>query len=498
MTESTSVHSTKGPWQRWLTPTCLTLYAACCLLLWAALDWQPEWDGSVYLLLARSMAAGDGYLYQGEAFYLRPPGLSWLLSFMVDDGAIDSHRVNQLLMFFAATSVLAIYLATRDLHGRYCALAVALLSGTSLLFSQLFNSVFAEFPFVTLALLAIAALERSVRAKDRWWAWAIVGGLALATAILMRTVGVLLLPGVVLVPLVRCRGRARWRGILPAVLICMVTLPWWQHSRAVAAKVEVPVEQDLLYNYSTALFRVDPGDPTSDRVDLDGWIERVSSNGANLMRDLTEATLHVDAGPMLQLGLILALALGVVCAVRRRGLTLLEWLGIVYVPLIATYFVYDKRLVMPLVPLSYLYLASAIGCLATGALAAERARRLGAVLVLGMLIVNVVALSRELEGRTHVGDVNEQIAQGVLDHTPPDARILCNQAPTVALMTGRRTFTYRFVRSADILAKYEIDYVLYDTPGTPPPLKRMVDERQIERWAIPFGRGRSTQLTRIR
>ncbi|MFT5049281.1 MAG: 4-amino-4-deoxy-L-arabinose transferase-like glycosyltransferase [Chlamydiales bacterium] len=498
MASSPDAASAPSAGPRWLTPTSMLLYAACAVFLWAALDWRPEWDGSVYLLLARSLAAGDGYLYQGEPFYLRPPGLSWLLSFMAQDGSFDAQRVNQLLMFFATTSVFAIYLATRDLHDRRCALVVALLSGTSLLFSQLFNSVFAEFPFVTFSLLATAALERSVRARERWWIWAALGGVALASAILMRTVGVLLLPGVLLVPLIRCRGRDRWRGVMPVLLTCALTMPWWQHSRAVSAQVEVPVEQDLLFDYATALFRVDPGDPNSARVDLDGWIERITANCGDLMRDLTESTLHISAGPVLQIGLLMLLAVGLGCALRRRGPSMLEWLGIVYVPLIATYFVYDKRLVMPLVPLVYLYLASAFRCLVTFVLPQRRARVLGFLLAIALLTVNLVALSRELEGRTHAGKVNEQIARGVLEHTPPDARILCNQAPTVALLTGRRTFTYRFLRSADILAKYEIDYVLYDTPGTPPPLKRMVDERMLERWAIPFGNGRSTQLTRIR
>ena len=480
-----------------VTALCLVGYALCCLLLWTARDWRPEWDGAVYVLVAKSLAAGEGYLYQGEPFFLRPPGLPWALSFIVGGEGFDPYPVNLLLMAFAATTVAALLFALRGLHDGAFALLVALLAGTSLIFGELFNSIFAEFPFATFTFVAIALLERSRRAGARWWIPAAVGGASLAAAILMRTVALLLLPGVFLLPLTLSRGPARWRGVLPLIVALALTFPWFQYSRAAAAAAEVPVEQDLLYDYTTALFHVDPGDPGSPRVDFDGWRTRIADNGSALLTDLAEATLHVPASLPVALLFLAALAVGVVATVRERGPTLFEWLGLVYVPLIATYFVYDVRLVMPLVPLVYLYLLAAVRRIVAVAMP-ERAQRTTAVAAGLLLVANIAFLSRALSQRSHTGGIREDMARAVRQHTPPDARIYCNQAPIVALMTDRRTFTYRFRRSPDPLAKYGIDHVLYDTFDTPQALRQVVQQRQVEAWPIPLRDGRQTRLIRIR
>ncbi len=52
-----------GRWQRLVAPLALAAYALCGLFLWVANDWRPEWDGAVYLLLAKSLAAS---LYQED------------------------------------------------------------------------------------------------------------------------------------------------------------------------------------------------------------------------------------------------------------------------------------------------------------------------------------------------------------------------------------------------------------------------------------------------
>jgi hypothetical protein len=42
---------------------------------------------------------------------------------------------------------------------------------------------------------------------------------------------------------------------------------------------------------------------------------------------------------------------------------------------------------------------------------------------------------------------------------------MCNQAPTFSLLSGRRAYTYRFPRRADLLEHYAPDYVVMDAPN---------------------------------
>ena len=90
----------------WLPWAALGLYAVCGLALWVRTDWRPEWDSAIYLLLGRSLALGEGYTYLGQPFFLRPPGLSWALSGLVQPGGYDHELLNRLL-FLAAVAVLA-------------------------------------------------------------------------------------------------------------------------------------------------------------------------------------------------------------------------------------------------------------------------------------------------------------------------------------------------------------------------------------------------------
>ena len=56
----------------------------------------------------------------------------------------------------------------------------------------------------------------------------------------------------------------------------------------------------------------------------------------------------------------------------------------------------------------------------------------------------------------------------------------------------------RLERELQWFSEHAIDYVLYDTAGTPLPLQQMVRERLVRRWPIPIGGGRRTFLHRIR
>ncbi|MEW6071237.1 MAG: hypothetical protein AB1726_01405 [Planctomycetota bacterium] len=493
-----------GALARWLPGVGLALYLLGCLALWSGKAWKPEWDGAVYLETAQSLAAGEGYAYRGEPFFLRPPGLPWLLSFVVAPAGFDPARagaVNGIVMLFAGLAAAAIFAAVRRGHGPWTSSAVAALAASSPLFLQLFGWTLAEYPFAASAFAGIALLEASFGARGRTprrvWILAAAGGACLAAAILFRTVGVLLLPGVVLVAAWRGRGWGRLAGLLPVAIAGLLVVPWFLHARAAAARAEVPVEQDLLLDYGTAMFHVDPGDPGSPRVDLAGWRGRIAANGSRLAADLTAGTVHLRAGGLAVQIAVLALVLaGLVLAVRRRGPTLLEWLALAYTALLLTYFAYDPRLAMPLAPLVYLYLVTAAGEL--GAWLARRAGRpilrpaVGAAACAGLLAASGASLAARPGEGTDLGASYRAMADWIRAETPPGARILCNQAPILALLTDRPCYTYRFVRSADILAKYDIDYVLFDA-SPPPQLEPLVRARRVRHWAIELGApGRAT------
>lgn len=476
---------------------CLSVYTACCLLWWARKSWSPEWDSAIYILAGRSLAQGGGYSYLQHPFFLRPPGFSWLLSFLVGGGETPFFLLNRLVMFFAAASVVLVYLAFRR-EGRWTALSVALLSGTCSLFARHFNLVLSDFPFMALLFASIALCERAEEERPGWWGWACGAGLCVAGAIYMRSAGLVLVPAMLLGIVFTRRDSLRWRVLLPAAIALALSVPWWLHSAAARKSAERPSEQLLLFDYATAMGHVDPGDPSSAWIGLEGWLARIQQNGVALCRDLSEAVFLPDRpwATALLLGVLLA---GAACKVKS-SFGVPERFALLYSLLVLTYFAYDTRLVLPLVPFLYRWILETIRWIGLRLLssvgrASQRVLLHGAVTG-ALLLPNVLTLpsivqheERMVETPAQGGVWNEltDVADWIRENTPRDAVLLCNQAPVLSLLTDRRAFTYRFLRAPDPLSRYGVDYVVFDA-DPPPGLESEVSTRARKCQLIPGAR----------
>jgi 4-amino-4-deoxy-L-arabinose transferase-like glycosyltransferase len=473
----------------------ILLYAVVGLLFWVDRQWHLEWDSATYLLTAKSLAAGEGYVYLGQPFFLRPPGFAWILSLLVRDGTYDFLQLNRIVMLFAAATVAAIYTVLRGPYGRWTAIVVALLSGTCPLFVADINWVMSDFPFAALLFVSVALLDRAGERGERWWAWAVGGGVALAASIYMRAAGILVLPAMLLVGFGRDRGVERWRAVAPVALVVLLILPWGLYARNAASAAPTPSEQLLNFDYTTSVFHVDPGDPDSPLVSAGGWVERVRDNGRRLARDVA-ATCLWFGGPLAKLLTAVLLLCGFVLAVRRRP-TLLDGFAVVYGLVVVTYFTYDLRLLMPLVPMIYLYVFVAVS-----AAARFLGRRLGSERPVGLacasafailLVANAARLPAFLHPERRVVDGTTQgqywdetraIAAWIAEHTPEDAVILGYEAPVLSVLSGRRTYTYRYARAPGLLDRYAPDWVvLY--PGGPRELREEVERRAAEVSRVP-------------
>jgi 4-amino-4-deoxy-L-arabinose transferase-like glycosyltransferase len=503
----------KHPFSRLHGPlACILLagYALCCLFVWVEQSWRPDWDGGIYLLTARSLALGEGYRYLGFDFSLRPPGLSWMLGPLIEADSYDFPAINRLLMGWAAGTVVAVYLMLRRAVGAWPALFVALLTGSSTLFVRNFNWVLSEFPCAALLFASIALLHEAGRRERGWWLWAVAGALCLAGAAWVRTVALLLLPGLLLLGWRKDRGWQRLRALLPVLLVCALVAPWLAWSRQTAARAVIPPDQLKLHDYSTAMWHEDPGDPDSPLVSWEGWLERISHNGSSLARKLAVTLLH---WPSAGAGLVLLLLLLLGWLVRlRRSPSLLEWFAAAYTALILTYFAYNERLLLPLVPFVYLYLVELFRFVAERL--SERASRpqrvalLPALPVAALLLLNASNLPTSLaagewqhQGVPHAqrwADL-ETVAGWLRENTPPDAKVLCVRAPSLAVLSGRRTYTMAFPRGRDLVRRYRPDYVVYEAGRGPQPQHEELEARGPWSWTlVGAGTGRDIRVYQLR
>ena len=310
---------------RWLPWVALAAFAVCTQL-WVESDWRPGWDSSLHILTAQSLRAGQGYSYLDQPFTLRPPGLSWLLSFFLSEGPLDAPLLNRVMMALAASSAAALYFALSRVAGQWPALAIALLFGTSLAEVRLFNTIASEHPFATLLFLGAGWLEVARRRSSAGLLWALAAAAALAAAVYMRSAALLAVPAVAVVAL-RGPPRARRHAWIAVFVIALLVSPWIWHTRTVGASLP-PSDQLLLSDYVTATLRVDPGDPASAWVSPAGWLQRILSNGGRMLIDLGRTVLNVGTLPVG--GILAALSLAGIALAGRRRPSVFEGFAILY------------------------------------------------------------------------------------------------------------------------------------------------------------------------
>jgi hypothetical protein len=335
----------------------------------------------------------------------------------------------------------------------------------------------------------------------------------------------LLLPGMFVAGIQASRGRMKSTAFAPVAIVAVLAIPWLLYTYHAASVAPAPNEQLLLHSYSTAMFHVDAGDPNSPFLSMSDWMTRFEENGRKLLNDFgrlagfrTSLRPGWPAWVAWPFGTVLVVlfALGGVGAIRK-GMTLGEWFFATYLLFVLTYFQYAERLLLPLVPFLYLYLVAGCGIVYeffanSGVLWLERpgiARlALAPVLLLTLLInhserprqLNPLNWFRERSSAEQQSVEKYVVAKWIEANTEPEAVILCKHGPILAVLTGRRAYSYRFALDENLLHRYPSDYVLFDAVDRSsfPKLYRHLTRVAWDRsQLLPNSRGRRVEVFRI-
>ncbi|MHC4845010.1 MAG: hypothetical protein ACYTCU_02500 [Planctomycetota bacterium] len=437
----------------------LGVWALLCALAFSEQVWRPFIDSAVYVLAAKSLAAGDGYSYLGETFFQHPPGLSVLLMPFAGE-TIDFAGMNRLIQCCAAGSFLVIALALARRHGAAIAALAALLFAINPLAVRAQNAVLTEYPFLLFFFLG-AWLVTPRRGADRVsWVQGLLGAVLLAASIHLRTVALIAVPALALAGLFQ-RGGRRWQGAGLAAIVLALSLPWLMHARAAADRAP-PTTQFKAIDYSTAMFREDGQDPTSPLVGLDVWGERVVDNAANLTATVGRFFLGgMGGGTAVVFTLLLAAALVFTWLDRR---SMLDWYAMGSVAVLLTMYFYDDRFVMPVLPLLISALLHA--CWRLGrALSPSPNGRAVYVAVASLLLVFVAATGMA-EARAEPANrlanrvADEQLAEWLAANTKPAALVLADRAPIVSVLSGRTVYAWRHLPGGAAAKWPEVDWAV--------------------------------------
>jgi 4-amino-4-deoxy-L-arabinose transferase-like glycosyltransferase len=443
----------------------LALYAALCVFVFFDPRWLPDWDSALYVLTARNLAEGQGYSYLDRPFILRPPGLAFVLSLVQDSGRFDAAPLNRAIMAAAAAWIAAVYAALRAEGSRLRALSIALLTGTCALTVERFNRIEAEFAFGAALFACFGLYERAERRGSRLLAAA--SGVALAAAYYFRAAGGAMLPGFALIALATREAPSRIRSLLAAASALALIAPWMFWVARVSDRVEKPAEQLLIYDYTTGIFRVDPGDPASEWLSISGWIARLQTNLPCLADDVSRA-LSGSTHPIAET-LVAALVIFGAVLRARRSLRALDVFSGAYLAVLALYFAQQPRFWLPLLPWCYACAFAALEAIAARALPAARgSRALPGLLAATFALVNLAAWPAAPDPKRDWGSAYA-VANRVRGAFPRNALLMADNGPVFAVMTERRTLSFRHARDGrNLLDAYEPDLLIlnFEHPST--------------------------------
>lgn len=351
------------PWDRRAAFTLLAILAiALASLPWLVHGWYEAGDetndAAIYVASARALLAGEGYSYLGEPFTVRPPGMSVLLAAIFAWRGADWHAVNLAVSLSGVACIAFLYLHAQRRIGTLLAALVALAVWFSTPFQTLCNQAMSDVPGAAL-LFACLALERWAAARPSARR-EIVLGLAIGLSTYVRSVTILLVPAIVV-----ARAWSAWSGrgsiarpgdargwirfglvrLAPVALAAFAAkLPW--DVRCATNHPTPPVDQNFLYSYSTAMWHVDGGDPSSPRRELMSIVERIPERAETVL-SLLGARMGPSSGEAATIAVgILLLALAAITAWRRRESA--ELFAAAFLGVLLIYFGFRDRLALPL------------------------------------------------------------------------------------------------------------------------------------------------------
>lgn len=447
------------------------------MLVQPGYDARP--DAAIYISTARSLAAGEGYTYLGTPFRNRPPGFALLISPFVGDGVPDFHTLNLVVSLFGVAAVAFLYLQQRPRVGSLLAFFTASALWLNAGYQRLCNSIMSDVP--GLALILLCLLVERWASRSPTLRREIGLGLAIGAAAYVRSIALLLVPAILLSRLWRQRAEAGRAGgsfvvrrlVVFAALGGLLVLPWAVRNERNSPPP--PVDQIRNYSLATAMWHRDPGDPNSPRFGFVEVLARPLRRGpalANVLgsRMLAESRI-LGARAMEELqppsAVVTALLLAslVVVLVRRREPAEIFALGVAAI--LAFYFDFVDRLVLPVYVIGFAASVEVAENLAERALGPHGAR-FAVCAGLGLLIAFDLGPLPNRSSIEETHRVFSEIATAVGPRLAPDARLGSHRGYLYSVYLDRPVYnlTYAVHRAGrddaveEIIDKYALDTIV--------------------------------------
>ena len=183
----TAVPAGHGWTDYWSPRRALVLASALAVLVvylaGVACKWWPTPDSALYLAFGRSLAEGQGLVFNGDPRVLVSPGLPVLLAGLMRIFGVNFYAINLFMTLVGLAAVWLIYLIISQLSNHRTGLGVALVTAFSYRFYQSAHEILSDMPFVLAFWAMLYCVFRFQRGR---WPWLALAGLFAIAGVMIR------------------------------------------------------------------------------------------------------------------------------------------------------------------------------------------------------------------------------------------------------------------------------------------------------------------------
>ncbi len=444
---------------RWTVIILVALCGVSVLVAGLAFDSLPSTigDNAEFVILARSMAAGNGFRYMNHPdnrpatkYPLGFPALlaGWALIF---GDSVVSMKVCVLVCYVAAVGLT--FGVGKKLIGWSYALAASALVATSAIVVAYSHQVLSDVPYMAFSLVGIYLLLSHHRGRRY-----LAAGLAVCIwALIVRSAGMTLVFAAVVFLFLKGRKKEAFVTIGAALLVSVL---WSLRNYSLTGEGS---------RYMQVLLSANPYDPDRGMLTFSGLVSRVFTNAGGYLGGLLPVTLlptlikPAPGGGGGPLGILISvLALTVVAlgaySLRKRGLLV----GIYVLAYFAVYLIWpevwkSERFMVPIAPMLAIYLVWGLKAIFTY-FDIKRVAILGACAAL--VLTNLFSLSSYIkrERGYPIGWVRYlETAQWAGSNSDPASVVMCRKPFLFNLFSNRKTIAYPFTRDKAAMREYLLE-----------------------------------------
>jgi 4-amino-4-deoxy-L-arabinose transferase-like glycosyltransferase len=320
---------------------------------------EPIGDNAEYILLAKSIALGQGYknIYEvnNSPHTKYPPLFPLLLAPIVYFSGYNFIAMKLLVMIIGICSLYLIFILFRNILDEFTAFWIMLLSGISYQIVFYSHTVLSEIPYLAISLLALIFTTRYHNAPNGQTKIGLLAATFIFLAYFTRSIGISLWVAALLY-LFLIRNQQKGKKLLVTGTLFLIPFLIWNFQKPHVIR-HAPISYGNL-NYQEQFWLKDLFCPDLGTMGTIDFIKRIYHHAIVYTQEIAGVifpTSQWDLNKYLAIPIVLLISYGFLDSLLKRK-TLLEFYIPLYLSVLLVFTISTPRFIVPIIPFIWYYL----------------------------------------------------------------------------------------------------------------------------------------------